>query len=223
MRLKGNDMKIIAFSDIHGSYKKVDEILSKESGYDAIIIAGDLTTIGSSKEAASAIKLFQTHNKPMFVVAGNMDLPELDEAFAHFGVSINARGVVSGDVGLFGVSASQFTPMNTPYEISEEEIMRRANAGWKDVGGARRKIFVPHTPPRDTNVDKIMIGQHVGSTAVREFIEQHQPDIVVCGHIHEARGTDSIGKTKIVNCGPAGRGYYVVIEIGTEINIELRG
>lgn len=216
-------MRILAFSDIHGSYRKTNEILSKELGYEAIIIAGDLTTVGSPKEAQEAITLFQSHGKPLFVVAGNMDLPELDEMFVKLGVSINAKGMVRDFVGFFGVSASPFTPMNTPYEISEEEIKRRADAGWKEVADARRKIFVPHAPPRDTKVDKIMGDIHVGSTAVREFIEKHQPDVVVCGHIHEARGVDTLGKTKIVNCGAAGRGYYVVIDIGKEINIELRG
>ncbi|MGH2569554.1 MAG: metallophosphoesterase family protein [Bacteroidota bacterium] len=216
-------MRILAFSDIHGSYRKVEEILAKESGYDAIIIAGDLTTVGSRREAEDALERFQTHGKPMYVVAGNMDPPELDELFVGLGVSINARGIIQDGVGFFGVSASPFTPMNTPYEISEDEIKRRAEAGWKNVSNARWKIFVPHAPPRDTNVDKIMIGMHVGSTAVREFIETYQPDAAVCGHIHEARGMDAIGKTTIVNCGPVGRGYYAVIEIGDKINVELRG
>jgi putative phosphoesterase len=216
-------MRILAFSDIHGSYKKVEEILSKESSCDALIIAGDLTTVGSPQEAEMAIRQFRRHGKPLFAVAGNMDLPELEATFLSLGVSLNARGVLHGDVGLFGVSASPFTPMNTPYEISEDEIMKRAEAGWKDVTQARWKVFVPHAPPRDTKVDRIMLGKHVGSTAVREFVEKRQPDLVLCGHIHEARGIDKLGKTTIVNCGPAGRGYYVVLEIGNEINVELQG
>lgn len=216
-------MRILAFSDIHGSYKKVDEILSRESSFDALIIAGDLTTVGSAKEAGSAIRQFQKRGKQLFVVAGNMDVPELETTFSNLGVSINARGVLQGDVGLFGVSASPFTPMHTPYEISEEEIMKRAEAGWKDIASARWKIFVSHAPPRDTKVDKIMLGKHVGSTAVREFVEKRQPDLLVCGHIHEAHGMDTIGKTTIVNCGPAGKGYYAVIEIRDTINVELRG
>ena len=216
-------MRILAFSDIHGSYKRVDEILSKESGYDAIIVAGDLTTFGSKQEAEKALRLFQLHGTPLVGVAGNMDPPELESTFSFLGVSVNAKGVVREGVGFFGVSASPFTPMNTPYEISEEEIARRAEAGWKNVAEASWKVFIPHAPPRDTKVDRIASGSHVGSTAVREFIEQRHPDVVVCGHIHEARGLDSIGKTKIVNCGPAGQGYYAIIEVGNNITIELRG
>ena len=216
-------MRILSFSDIHGSYKKVNEILERESAFDLVLIAGDLTTVGSPKEAEDAIKLFQAHGKTLLVVAGNMDPLELEGTFDALGVSINARGVIKEGVGFFGVSASPFTPMNTPYEISEEEILQRAELGWSDVSDARWKIFVPHAPPRDTKVDKIMMGRHVGSTSVREFVEKRQPDVVICGHIHEARGMDSIGRTKVVNCGPAGRGYYVVIGIGDELKVELRG
>ncbi len=216
-------MRIVAFTDIHGSYSRVIDILSKESLFDVVIVGGDLTTVGTPEEARGAIKQFQKFGKPVLAVAGNMDLPELDETFDKLRVSINAKGVVINDVGFFGVSASPFTPMHTPYEISEHEIKHRAEAGWKDVKNARWKIFVPHAPPFNTNVDRISIGEHVGSTAVREFIEQHKPDIVVCGHIHEARGQDLIGKTKIVNCGPAGRGYYALIEIDKEVIVKNCG
>jgi putative phosphoesterase len=216
-------MRLLAFSDIHGSYHKVDEILVKESVFDAVIIAGDLTTVGSTREAEEAILRFQLHSKPIFAVAGNMDLPEIENSLTRLGVSINARGLTCEQVGLFGVSASPFTPMKTPYEISEEEIERRTESGWKDIASARWKIFVPHAPPHDTKLDRVMTGMHVGSTAVRKAIVKYQPDLVVCGHIHEARGVDTIGKTTIVNCGPAGKGYYVAIEIGTTLTVELRG
>jgi hypothetical protein len=65
----------------------------------------------------------------------------------------------------------------------------------------------------------VLLGKHVGSTAVRKFIEERQPDIAICGHIHEARGQDVIGKTKIVNCGTAAKGYYAVVEIAETITV----
>lgn len=216
-------MRILAFTDIHGSYKKVEEILRRESVFDAVIIGGDLTTNGSAAEAEDAIRGFEAFGKPLLVVAGNMDPRKLEDTFNALGVSIDGKGRVINDVGFFGVSASPFTPMNTPYEISETEIGRRAEAGWIDLKSVRIRIFVPHAPPRDTTVDRIMIGMHVGSTAVRDFIERRQPDAVVCGHIHEARGQDMIGTTKIVNCGPAGKGYYAVVSIGNTVTIESCG
>ncbi len=216
-------MKLLAFTDIHGSYDRVEQILVHEKTFSAVIIGGDVTTNGTPAEAEHAVKQFQKKGAPVFVVAGNMDPPVLEETFTTMGVNINARGVFLDEVGLFGVSASPATPMKTPNEISEEEIALRAHTGWKDVQAARVRIFVPHTPPHNTSVDLIKPGSHVGSTAIRKFIEQCQPDVTVCGHIHEARGLDSIGKTRIVNCGPAGRGNYAVLTIGQEITVELRG
>ncbi len=215
-------MRILAFTDIHGSYETVEDILGRESSFDAVIIGGDLTTHGSPAETENALRRFQKSGKPLLVVAGNMDPPELEETFLSLGVSINGKGIIIDTVGFFGVSASPFTPMHTPYEISEEEITRRAEAGWNEVRSAAKKIFVPHAPPRGT-LDTIMAGMHVGSTAVRKFIEQRKPDAVVCGHIHEARGQDTIGTTKVVNCGPAGRGYYAVLLIGDTVALENRG
>jgi uncharacterized protein len=212
-------MRIIAFSDIHGSYKKVFEILSKESAYDAVIISGDLTTRGSLKEAEDAIKLFQSFGKPIFAVAGNMDSVEIENSFEMLGVSINGHGRILGNIGFFGVSASPFSPLHTPYEISEDEISKRILAGWRSISAAHWKICVPHAPPDNTKLDRITTGVHVGSTAVRKFIEAYQPHAVVCGHIHESRGTDMIGRTPIVNCGQAGKGYYAIIEVGEKIMI----
>ncbi len=70
-----------------------------------------------------------------------------------------------------------------------------------------------HAPPYDTQLDvapKIdwetltVQGQdsaHVGSTAVKEVIEQVQPILSLHGHIHESRAAVRIGRTLAVNPG----------------------
>lgn len=214
--------KIIAVSDIHGAYESVQRILLKEPLFDALILAGDLTTNGSPREAEDALKLFRQIGKPIVSVAGNMDPLTLEPTFESMTSYVNGRGIVIDKVGFCGVSGSPVTPMNTPYELPEETIRQRAESGWKDLELARWKIFIPHAPPYNTAVDQVLSGTHVGSKAVRSFIEQHQPDVVVCGHIHEARGKDTIGNSQIVNCGPAGKGYYVVITIDIQITVEVR-
>lgn len=216
-------MKILALTDIHGAYEKAERIIAKESGISAIIIGGDLTTNGSAKEVQSALKGFAKANVPIIVVAGNMDPPELEETLSANGISVNACGTMLDDVGIFGVSGSPFTPMHTPYELSEEEISFRAHSGWKDVQAARIKLFVPHAPPHNTKLDALRSGTHVGSTSIRKFVEQFQPHALICGHIHESRGTDTLGKTVMVNCGPAAIGFYAVLTVGKEVTVELKG
>ncbi len=215
-------MRILALGDIHGAYAKTEEILIRETAYDLILISGDVTTHGSPAEALNAIKQFQTHGKPIFTVTGNMDSPEIDDALIKRECSINAKGVIIGDVGFFGVSAAPFSFLHTPYEISEDEILRRAESGWNDVKNVLWKVFVSHTPPYKTKLDRTLMGKHVGSTAIRTFLEQYHPNVVVCGHIHEARGIDTLGTSQIINCGTAAKGYYAIVEIGERITMENR-
>ncbi len=213
-------MRILALSDIHGSYDAMESIIAKERDCDVIVVAGDVTTNGGVFEIGKALKQVKSAGKPVVAVCGNMDPPDLEEVLKDLDVSINGKGVALSEVGFFGVSASPVSILHTPNEISEEEIGVRAERGWWDVKGARWKVFVPHSPPYKTKVDRIFIGKHVGSRAVKNFIVQRQPDVVICGHIHEARGVDAVEKTKIINCGPVGKGYYGLINLGSTISVE---
>jgi Icc-related predicted phosphoesterase len=214
-------MKILALTDIHGSFKRAVEIIAKHPS-DVVIIGGDLTTVGTVKEAEGALKEMQALAPRLLCVAGNMDLPAHDDLFARLGISLNGRGVKIEGIGFFGVSAAPISPLHTPYEITEEEIGKRALSGYSQVKDCSVTIFVPHAPPYGTKLDILHSGIHVGSTAIREFIEEHQLAVAICGHIHEARGQDSLEQTKIVNCGPAFNGCYATIEIGDSISIQNR-
>jgi Icc-related predicted phosphoesterase len=214
-------MKFVALTDIHGKYSTAAAIIRAERP-DAVVIGGDLTTVGTMKEASDALELFRVECDELLVVAGNMDLPEHDDMFFQLGVSINGRGRLIGDTGFFGVSGAPHSKLKTPYEISEERILALARSGYDDVKGARVKIFVPHAPPYGTRVDIIHAGIHVGSTAVRDFVEDNPVDAVVCGHIHESRGIDAIGATRIVNCGQAAYGHYAFIDTNGTVTIENR-
>jgi len=70
-------------------------------------------------------------------------------------------------------------------------------------------VFVLHSPPRDTGCDVISTRQHVGSRAIRSFVDAHQPRLVLSGHIHESPRVsgawrDVLGVTTIVNPGQFG-------------------
>ena len=77
------------------------------------------------------------------------------------------------------------------------------------AGAAARTIFVLHSPPRDTACDLTGGDRHVGSRAIRAFLERHQPPLSLSGHIHEAPRVsssyrDTIGRTVVVNPGQFG-------------------
>jgi Icc-related predicted phosphoesterase len=70
-------------------------------------------------------------------------------------------------------------------------------------------VYVLHSPPRDTACDVISTRQHVGSRAIRAFVESRQPRLVLSGHIHESPRVsgawrDTVGNTPVVNPGQFG-------------------
>jgi Icc-related predicted phosphoesterase len=64
-------------------------------------------------------------------------------------------------------------------------------------------LLLSHAPPYGV-LDKIHSGKHVGCKILFNAIKKHQPKYCICGHIHEAEGKKSIGKTKVINLGCGG-------------------
>jgi Icc-related predicted phosphoesterase len=219
-------MKIVGMTDIHGAYMTAGEIVRDERP-DLLILGGDLTTVGTVAEAETALEMLGAICGDILCVAGNMDTPHHDAMFSRRGFSINGVGVRRGPVGFFGVSSAPVSLLRTPYEMAEEDLRRLIDRGHAMIADAPIKVFVPHAPPYGTKLDIVHAGYHVGSTAVRDAIEEFQPDLVICGHIHEGRGVDRIDKSRIVNCGTAARGCYAIVGLSQEkdaadFSIELR-
>ena len=214
-------MRIAYVVDVHNDFAAVTRTVGRIGIVDVLIVGGDITTKGSPDDVERAVKDWRPLTARLLAVAGNMDSAAIDARLANLGVSLDACGVVIRDVGFFGVSAGPKSPLCTPYEITEEQIADRIEPGFAAVKGCRVKIFCPHSPPANTACDRIHIGLHVGSTAVRTFIERSQPDLVLCGHIHESRGEDRIGHSRIVNPGPITQGHYAIVEISETVTVRF--
>lgn len=79
-----------------------------------------------------------------------------------------------------------------------------------------RAIFMFHTPPYNTLLDKIPSGDYIGSKAVLNLIEEKQPYITLHGHAHESpRLTGSwqqeIGRTRLFSAAHDGKELAIVI------------
>jgi Icc-related predicted phosphoesterase len=209
--------------DAHDQVEAVPRALQEMGTVDLLVVGGDLTTAGTVERAQRAVERWRSLVPQLLAIAGNMDSRAIDERLAELGVSLDARGVRLGDVGLFGASAGPLSPLNTPYELEEAEIARRLERGLAELAGCRVTICCPHAPPYGTACDRLASGEHVGSTAVRAFVEREQPDLVLCGHIHESRGTDTLGRTRVVNPGPVAAGHFALVEVGEAVSVELDG
>jgi hypothetical protein len=120
-----------------------------------------------------------------------------------------------------GVGGGPISPFNTPFEMTEDEIMNVLNQSFKQCQLKPWLILVSHTPPKNTKLDAAFSGEHVGSSSLREYIEDKQPSVVFCGHIHEARGIDHIGNTIIVNSGPARHRQCAIANLNDGIEVKL--
>jgi len=214
-------MRILYVVDIHDRFDAVPRALAEIGPVDVLVVGGDITTLGSPDDAERAIESWRPLAPRLLAVAGNMDSPAIDARLVELGVSLDGRGVVLGEVGISGVSASPHSSLHTPHEIPDEELARRAAAGLAEVRDCRFRIFCPHAPPHGTACDRLRSGEHVGSPALRVLVEREQPDLVLCGHIHESRGEDTIGATRVVNPGPVASGHYVLVEVGETISVLL--
>jgi len=211
----------IAVGDVHESTGMLGSIPGiKEAA--GLILTGDLTNRGREDKARRVLERAMEANGNVLAQMGNMDHAAVGELLSRRGLNIHrqARLLAPGLV-LMGVGWSTPTPFGTPSETSEAEL-----AGWikethqlaLDLAAsgcpgcdphAARLIAVIHTPPLDTSLDRTTSGLHVGSPGVRAFIETAQPDVVICGHIHESVGEQRLGASHVLNPGLLAEGGYV--------------
>lgn len=214
-------MRIAYVVDVHDRFDAVGRAVDRTGAVDVLVVGGDITTFGTPDDAERAIDLWRPLAPRLLALAGNCDSPAIDARLVELGVSIDGRGVAVDDVGFFGVSAAPHSPLHTPYELPDDELGRRAEAGVADVAAARVRIFCPHAPPFGTACDRLRSGTHVGSPALRELIERERPDLALCGHIHEARAIDELGPTPVVNPGPVASGHFALVEVTETVSVTL--
>ncbi|MBM4055329.1 MAG: serine/threonine protein phosphatase [Planctomycetes bacterium] len=205
-------MKIISFGDIHEDISKLAHMKQTIENADLVIISGDITNCHGKSHSEPVVKAVKKFKDKVYAQYGNMDMQEVNNYLTDIGINLHGRGYVIENVGIFGCGASNPTPFHTPSEISEDEITANLLKGFNMIKDAQWKIMVCHTPPKNTNIDTISNGMHVGSTAAREFIEKHKPHICISGHIHEAKGKDTIGDTVVLNAGMFRDGGYIEID-----------
>jgi hypothetical protein len=207
-------MKLLCISDLHGEPKRVDGL----DAVDVLVITGDITHFGDRTLAMGILEGFKSAER-LLAVPGNCDNLGVNEVLVELGADLHSRGRMIGDTGFFGVGGSNATPFNTPQEYSEDELWDFMAKGYEQVKNASIKVMVSHPPPFDTKLDKVG-ERHAGSKKVREFIESYGPDLVLCGHVHEAKGKDAIGNTMIVNPGMLRNGHALV-DLGAEIRVKF--
>lgn len=103
---------------------------------------------------------------------------------------------------------------NWAFMESEDQLGLR----WQAIPEGLDLLLV-HGPPQG-HVDRAMDGFQCGSTALLYHIERAQPRVVVCGHIHEARGESVVGNSRILNVSSVDERYRLRSQPYTMLDLE---
>ena len=194
-------MKLLAFSDLHRDLDTARDLAKRSTDVDVVIAAGDFASIHEGLE--ETIEALRPISTPTVLVPGNN---ETEDALRSACDGWEAATVLHGEgaeldgTQFFGLGAGiPITPWDWSFDLDEEQASERL------AGCPEGAVLVVHSPPKG-HCDQSSSGDHLGSEAILQAIEEKHPKLAVCGHIHEAWGAQSeVGPTKVVNLGPAGQ------------------
>jgi Icc-related predicted phosphoesterase len=237
-------MKILYVTDMHGNPDVYEFVLTAAArkGIDALVLGGDLAPAGPLSMFIPTQRAFlekyllpllrefrEGAGKPVFGMMGNDDfrvnLGLLEKAEKEGLLSLlHLKTHRLGRYTIAGYSCVNPIPFFLKdWEREESRITEELKA--IAPGRPGDAILVFHAPPRGTKLDMLYNGEHVGSAAVRAFLEEHQPLLSLHGHIHESPEmsgsmADRIGRTVCVNPGD---GNPVVIDLSRPDKIQAIG
>ncbi len=217
-------LRILGLADLHDRIESLDRLRTIDS--DLIAFCGDLHS-GSHREAARPVAAALARlGPPVLIVPGNMDhrdvVPYLwkEAGFIMLHRSSFRCGEY-GFLGLGGMVAKSPLRLGDPdrYYHRDDEVYPALAEAYQGISDAKCRIVVVHQPPRGAQ-DTLYNGESSGSIGLRCFVEDYQPELLLCGHIHEDRGECSIGSTRIVNVGELRQGFAALIALGEEIRVD---
>jgi len=193
-------VRLLAFSDLHCDLDQAARLVEMAAEADVVIGAGDFASVHSGLE--QTIGALAEIEVPSVLVPGNNETADaLREAAGAWEAAtvLHGEGATVAGAEFFGLGAGvPVTPWEWSFDLDDERAAAMLAAC---PAGA---IMVLHSPPKG-HCDSGGDGMHFGSPALRRAIEEKQPRLAVCGHIHESWGCESeIGATPVRNLGPAG-------------------
>lgn len=207
-------MRLFVISDPHGDYSSISALLEKAGKVDLVLVAGDITNFGPLEKAS---ELFDLFDQKILAIPGNCDPVAMAGTLEKLSVSLHKNIVSFGGMTFAGFGGSNPTPFNTPFELDEREIRKELDVLMKKALARKQPIvLLTHAPPYGT-LD--LVGEtHVGCAAIAEYIGQVK--LMICGHIHEARGIVNKDACTIVNPGTASAGFAALIDISEQDSVD---
>ncbi len=188
-------MRVLLVSDLHYDLRKLDWTIAHlgdaENAIDVAVIAGDLLDVASPVPLDTQVTVILSYlerlvaMKPTIVCSGNHDLDHrtadgekatrwLDEA-RDLGVVIDGESI---DLGGWRLTACAWWEGPVTLAALEERLAEAAHER------PDRWLWAFHGPPEGPL--SWTGSRHFGDPELPRILATHSPDVVLCGHLHEA-------------------------------------
>lgn len=191
-------MKILAFSDTHGTHKGFTKILEAASS-DLIIFSGDAEGFASVQESATSfldwlINISKFSKYGVVAIAGNHDSYFVNQTFVREYLNFTTKKVYFlyneliriADLSIWGSPASLRYGEYSAFTVANEELLMNKYR----IIPSGLDICITHTPPAG------VFKSGIGSRSLADKIALIRPKISLSGHIH-ADGGQHIVKDNI--------------------------
>lgn len=196
-------MRIMGTGDLHGDRSLAEKLAEKaeQEHVDIVVIAGDFTFF--DQEPKGVLGAFAKRKQKVLLIPGNHDSHATTDVLTQTYPVRNLHGYSAryGDIGFFGCGKANLGPEH----LTEREITDTLKKAHQHIAYLKKRIMVTHVHPAGILAERMSLFIPA-SSGVRKAIEDLQPDIALCSHVHEAEGLeDNIGKTRVLNVGARGQ------------------
>jgi Icc-related predicted phosphoesterase len=198
-------MRIVAISDTHGLH----ESLAIPDG-DVLVHAGDVTSRGAAEELVAFNKyLGMLPHRYKLVIAGNHDWcfeqhPKLCARLLTNTIYLQDTAITIEGLKFYG---SPWQPWfyDWAFNLPRGGPIREK---WLLIPGDTN-VLITHGPPHGFG-DQTFDLRHAGCEDLLEIVGQIAPRAHIFGHIHEAAGVSSNGRTTFINASSCDLNYQPV-------------
>jgi Icc-related predicted phosphoesterase len=239
--MKRHAIRIAAAGDVHCSEENraaVAEAFADIAGrVDAILLAGDLTTLGEPEQAEVIADACRGLKIPVVTVLGNHDwhanrVREIEDVLAAAGIVVLDRswtvldcgatqvGVVGTKGFVGGFPDSTLTDFGEPilravYAETTDEV-EALERGLEAIADCPVRIVLLHYAPTSSTIEGEPPGiwAFLGSDRLGRPIADHAPDLVLHGHGHAGTYEGFIGAVPVYNVSlPVMRRDFAIFQL----------
>ncbi len=191
-------MKLLIFTDNHGSLTSINKVIKKSKNIDLVIQAGDISVFEQNLDYL--LKKISKIKQKILILHGNHESESMLRKECTFYDNIiffHKKIKKINDILFIGYGGGGFS-------LRDKNFERFTRKNSKIIKKNKKIVLIIHQPPYGY-LDLVM-KEHTGNKSFTDFIKKYQPLLVVCGHLHENENQQKkLGKTLIINPGINGR------------------